>query len=140
MFKSAVLILLVASLLIWTGCYETVSLTRESYKHMNQNNEINVLVDSAGTIWKYHFSNGMYRIVNDTLVGTGTVITNSGEEALSSVAIPVSKIRIFEAKELNLPETLLLAGGFVGATALIVLLANPPGATQYSTSSSPTPR
>ena len=138
MYKSALSILLVASLLMWTGCYDTVQLTREESTHANKHDEVTVLVDSAGTIWKYRFSKGMYRVEHDTLVGTGTKITDSGVETLSNVVIPISKIAIFEVKELNQFETLLLAGGVVGATILMVVMVGQSGGTPGSSTSPPT--
>ena len=139
MFRSTISAFLVASLFIWSGCYETVSLTREEYSHVSKYDGTNVLVDSAGTIWKYSFSSGMCTVQHDTLFGSGTLSSVSGELGKANVAIPVSKISLIEVKKLNYFTTLFLAGGFIGVTIYLIISTSPPGATGPSGPSPPNP-
>lgn len=118
-----------------TSCYETVQLKHEELAQINNHDDIGVFVDSAGTVWEARMSGGMYSVVHDTIVGTGSVMTMSGKETQSKIVIPISRIDYVEVRRLNVTQTLILAGGAVGATIAITLLASSPGASAASTSS-----
>lgn len=121
-------IFLVVLMFMWSGCYESVQITKDKVAQLDRYGDITAFVDSSGTVVGYHFARGMYGVVHDTLVGDGTVMTKTGEEAESPVSIPVSRIAYIETERLNLVRTMLLAGTAVAAATLVIITAGSGGA------------
>ena len=129
MLRSVVSMLLAISMFFFAGCYEMVSLSRDQYKKVNQYEQVNVLTDTSGTLTKYRFSKGMCVVQKDTLIGTGTRLSDVGEEHNVTVQIPVSSISLIEVSQLNLAETMMFVGVAIVVSAGAIFLAGGPGAS-----------
>jgi hypothetical protein len=140
MLRAIMSIVVAASMFLWAGCYQVVTLTREQYADVNRYEDVNVLTDSAGVVTKYHFSKGMCVIRNDTLVGTGTRMSGFGEEEGATVVMPTTKLSVVEVTKLNVPVTLALAGLVVAGTVGAIFLIGSPGASGGPGSQPPTPQ
>ncbi len=141
MLKSALSLILAVSMLSFGGCYEVVSLSKDNYKNVNKYDEVNVLADTGGVVTKYRFSRGMCVVQNDTLIGTGTRMSQIGDEKGITVEIPESQINLIEVKQLNLAKSLTIAAVAIGATVGIMLLSGSPGSTgSPGSGGSPTPQ
>ena len=127
--RSVVSMLLAISMFFFAGCYEMASLSRDEYKKVNQYDQVNVLTDTSGTLTKYRFSKGMCVVQKDTLIGTGTRISDVGEEHDVTVEIPASKISLIEVSKLNLAETMMFVGVAIVVSAGAIFLAGGPGAS-----------
>ncbi|MGO9480977.1 MAG: hypothetical protein ACLP05_04245 [Candidatus Kryptoniota bacterium] len=125
MTKSISVILIIGTMLMWSGCYETVLITKDSASQLDGDQDITAFVDTTGSTLGYHFAKGMYSVVHDTLVGSGTVMTNMGEESANSTSIPVSRIAYIETEKLDLLRTMLLAGTAVVAVTLVIFSTSP---------------
>ena len=125
MTKHVGMVLLILAVLIWSGCYESIQTTKDNVSQLDHDQDITVFVDTSGAAFGYHFARGMYSVVHDTLVGTGTVMTRTGEEAESSTSIPVSRIAYIETEKLDLLRTMLLAGTAVAAATLVIISTSP---------------
>ena len=132
MLKSVVSVLLAISMFFFAGCYEMVSLSPDQYKKVNRYDQVNVLTDTSGTLTKYKFSRGMCVLQKDTLVGTGTRISDVGEEHNVSVEIPAANISLIEVSKLNLAATMMFIGAAVMISAGAIFLAGAPGASGAS--------
>lgn len=129
MFKSVLSLLLAVSMFFFAGCYEVVSLSRNDYKNVNKYDEVNVFADTVGNVTKYRFSKGMCVVQHDTLIGTGTMMSDEGEEHGVNVEIPTSRISVIEVSRLDIAKTMLLAGAAVALTVGAVFLSGAPGAS-----------
>ena len=139
MIKFGGAIFFVISMFVWSGCYDTVQITGDQVGQLDGYQDITAVVDTQGTVSSYHFARGMYRVVRDTLVGTGTTTTMMGELTQSGISIPSSRIAYVEVDKLNMPRTLLLAGGVVAATTAMVLSAASNSGSPGSSGSGPQP-
>lgn len=126
--RSMFLLFLVISL---AGCYETVQVTRDQMPHIDTRDDMTAFVDNSGTVRKYSMPGGRYKIVNDTLVGEGTVTADNGEVSQVYVAIPVSRVMYGEVDRLSVPRTLLLAGGAIAMTYAIIWGAGASSGSTY---------
>lgn len=129
MLKSALALLLATSTFFLGGCYEVVSLSRDDYRSVNKYDRVDVVTDTAGTLTKYRFGKGMCVVQNDTLIGTGTRMSDAGDQHGVTVEIPTSQISLLEVSRLNLAKTLIIAAAAVGLTVGMVFLSGAPGAS-----------
>lgn len=129
MFKSALSLVLAVSMFFFAGCYEVVTIPRENYETVKKYDEVRVLVDTSGTITKYRFSRGMCVVQKDTLIGTGTRITDMGDEHGVTVEIPTSRISVVEVSKLDLARTMIVVGAAVFLSVGVYFLAGAPGAS-----------
>lgn len=129
MLKSALSLLLAVSMFFFAGCYEVVSLSRDNYKSVNKYDQVDVLADTLGGVTKYRFGKGMCVVQNDTLIGTGTRMSDMGEQHGVSVEIPTSKISVIEVSKLDLAKSLIIAAAAVGITVGLVFISGAPGAS-----------
>jgi len=128
---------LIVTMAILNGCYESVQITKDKVGQLDRSQDISVFVDSTANTFEYHFARGLYSVVHDTLVGTGTVMTRTGEEAERVISIPVSRIAYIETQKLDLVRTMLLAGTAVAAATLIIFSTSPGGSSSGSGGSGP---
>ncbi len=129
MLKSVLSLVLVFSILSLAGCYEPLTLSRDDYKTVNKYDEVNVLVDTSGNITKYRFSKGMCVVQKDTLIGTGTRMSDFGDEHGVTVEIPTSRISVIEVSKLNLAKTMIVVGAAVLLSVGVYFLSGAPGAS-----------
>ena len=134
--RSIRLILLTAMFLSWSGCYESVRLTKDQVSELDRHQEITVYVDSSRTALLYRFSGGLYGVVHDTIVGIGSSIDIRGEEIHGSFSVPVSRVSTIETQRIDVLRTALLgASAVVATTAVIFSLGS--GSAGQGTASAP---
>ena len=129
--------LIIIALLLWSGCYENVRITKDKVSQLDGYQDITVIVDSSANNLVYHFAGGRYGVAHDTLVGMGTTITTAGEEAENVISIPVSKIAYVETERIDLLRTALVAGTAIVATTLIIFSTSPSAGAGGSGGSGP---
>lgn len=141
MLKSVLSVVLAISMFFFAGCYEVVSLSKEDYKTVNKYDQVDVLTDTSGVVTKYRFSRGMCVVQKDTLIGTGTRMSQSEQEDGVTVLIPESQINLVEVKKLNYLRTFTLVGILVvGTVGLILSIGTPGVGGSTGSGGSPSPR
>lgn len=125
MFKNFIFAALVSFTILLTGCYDTVTLRRDQAKQALQYNEATVIVSKDdGTDGNYLIMEGACTFSNDTLSGHAIEISESGILYSAYLRVPISKIKYFEVKDLNVGRTVLLTGGIIGAAAVLVAVVS----------------
>ena len=118
--RSLVVILLSLPLLSLSGCYESVTLSKNQVSELDRHQKITVYVDSGRTALLYRFSAGLYGVVNDTIVGIGSTVNSRGEEIHGSLSVPVSRISSIETERIDVLRTALLGASAVVATTAVI--------------------
>ncbi len=106
--------------LSWSGCYESVRLTKDQVSGLDRHQAITVYVDSSRNALLYRFSGGLFGVVNDTIVGVGSAIDNRGEEIHGSFSVPVSRVSTIETQRIDVLRTAVLGASAVVATTAVI--------------------
>ncbi len=125
MFKNFVFATLASFTIFLTGCYDTVTINRDQAKQALEYDEATVIINEGdGPDGHYLINRGTWTLVNDTLSGRAVEISESGILHSVYLKVPISKIKYFEVKDLNVGRTVLLTGGIIGAAAVLVAVAS----------------
>jgi len=108
--------LLAGSILLYAGCYNTETLTKEQLT-ATPDRDITVITKDA---LKYKFSRQNYRIVGDSLSGAGVQIIDvwPGEHQFNG-SIPCSNIAQISHDEYNSRKTIFIVGASVFALSFV---------------------
>lgn len=113
---------LAVSSLIYTGCYNSVELTKQELTLSPHQYDIMVITRLRQ---KYSFEQGHYRILPDSLVGDGVqkFFPPVADRPFQG-AIAFSDMVLIETKEFSPTKTILLAGGAALVVAGVIALSN----------------
>jgi hypothetical protein len=110
---------LLASFSLLNGCYSTGTITKEELKARVEQVDITIYTKDS---LEYHFSEGNYRIQDDTLSGVGVeVSTDTSENDSVRASIPFSDITSVDVEDFDLTGTMIVYVLSVGA--FVALLA-----------------
>jgi hypothetical protein len=116
MRREIVSCVLVASLMLCVGCYNTELVTKEGLKARTEQCDITV---STKDSLDYTFLKDNYRIQGDTLTGYGVRRSTGLSEVVLDASLPFANITSIAYKEFSPWKTIALCGG-VGLGVLIV--------------------
>lgn len=112
----------VASFLLYAGCYDSVELTKQQLLQSNGQSNISVVTKLCR---KYEFKKGRYCIQGDSLYGVGVQkFTPPFNDQTFRDPIALSDILLIETSEFSAGKTILLAGGIALAVAGVIALNN----------------
>ena len=120
--------LLVGSLSLSVGCYNTAVVSTEGFRALGD--QVDVIVSTPDSL-QYEFTRGNYRTQGDTVSGYGIRRRNGSAEVLPSLCLRLSDGDVIETSEFDLLRTAMLCGG-IGLGCLIlytVLFDHPQDAT-----------
>jgi hypothetical protein len=112
--------LLVGSLSLYIGCYNTEMVSKEGLKPRVEQYDITV---STKDSLEYIFLKDNYRVQGDTLTGFGVRRSNRRSDIVLDASLPFADITSIETKEFSFGKTLLLCAGIgLGAAFIIKIL------------------
>ncbi len=130
MKKKIVSCVLIISLLLYVGCYNSETLTKQELTAMDREAAITVFTKEQRRIV---FEAGKYSLIGDTLWGMGAENVALSINKPFRGPIPLSHIVVIEVKEFSAVKTMVFVGGVGLAVAGLIAAAN------SSSKSSPPP-
>ncbi len=120
MYYKISIVIILLSILNYTGCYSDGVITRDELANGFSSN-ISLLTSSNET---YYFSKNSYKVVRDTLSGTGQLLKSDNTMTDFKGKLALNDIELMTGKKIDGGKTALLILGVAGISLLVYFLVN----------------